>query len=225
LAAKGSGGFFNTDEMIYLPLRPSQEFLLGFRHLQQIVAQAQPGQDLESVAEDIRTTLRKRHNLNYADPNEDKDDFAVTTITESLTMISTITGGIELLLIAIAIISLIVGGVGIMNIMYVTVTERTREIGLRKALGARSSDILYQFLAEAIFVTLAGGIIGIIGGAVFSFLVSLIAQSQGVKLQFIVSWQAILLGLAMAFIFGITFGVFPARKAASLDPIKALRFE
>jgi putative ABC transport system permease protein len=169
--------------------------------------------------------LRKRHNLNYADPNQDKDDFAVTTITESISMIDTITGGIELLLIAIAIISLIVGGVGIMNIMYVTVTERTREIGLRKALGAKSKDILYQFLTEAIFVTLLGGIIGIINGAFFSFLISVVATSLGVKLPFIVSWQAILLGLAMAFIFGITFGVFPARKAAALDPIKALRFE
>jgi putative ABC transport system permease protein len=165
--------------------------------------------------------MRRNHNI--ADPA--KDDFTVTTMAEAMDIFNTIFNGITILLICIAAISLVVGGVGIMNIMYVIVTERTAEIGLKKALGAKNSDILSEFLIEAVLVTLLGGILGIILGALLAWLVYFVAISSGLSWAFTVPLYAILIGVGVSSIIGISFGVLPARSASNLDPIEALRYE
>jgi putative ABC transport system permease protein len=163
------------------------------------------------------------HNHNITDPA--KDDFAVQSQAQAMDTFNTIFNGITFLLIAIAAISLVVGGVGIMNIMYVVVTERTAEIGLKKALGATESDILNEFLVEAILVTLAGGVVGIALGSGLGWLIAVIAQSAHLAWTFSVPIYAIVLAFGVSAAIGIFFGVFPARSAAKLDPIEALRYE
>ena len=165
--------------------------------------------------------LRSNHSI--SDPA--KDDFTVQTQAQALETFNTIFSGITYLLIAIATISLMVGGVGIMNIMYVVVTERTAEIGLKKAIGAKESDILKEFLLEAVIVTILGGIIGIIFGSVLAYIVSLIAKSANLAWVFTVPIYAMALAFGVSGAIGIFFGVFPARSASKMDPIEALRYE
>ena len=175
----------------------------------------------EQTALAMIDTMRYRHKID----NPDKDDFAVTTMDQMMAMMDTVIYGIQILLIALGSISLIVGGVGIMNIMYVSVTERTCEVGLRKSMGARNQDILLQFLTEAIILTLLGAIIGMIVGIVISFLVAIVAQSLGLSWQFKISWGGMALSVFMSVLVGLIFGLYPARKASQLDPIEALRRE
>jgi putative ABC transport system permease protein len=170
---------------------------------------------------DIEDAMRREHDI--TDPN--KDDFSVTSMKEAQDMIGKVFSTINILLLAITSISLVVGGVGIMNIMYVAVVERTFEIGLRKAVGAKSGDILKQFLFEAIFITLMGGITGIILGFVFSFLLSYIFSQLGFGIQFPITLQSIILATGFSATVGIIFGYYPARKASRLTPMDALRKE
>jgi len=146
-------------------------------------------------------------------------------MAEAIDILNTVTSAMTFLLLAIVAISLVVGGVGIMNVMYVAVTERTMEIGLRKAVGASSSNILRQFLIEAILLTLVGGFIGCLLGTGFAFLISLIAKAMGLSWVFSVPLKAYIVALSFSAFFGIVFGVTPARAAAKLDPIEALRTE
>jgi putative ABC transport system permease protein len=173
------------------------------------------------AALDIEDVLR--HNHRITDP--DKDDFRVRTQAENLSTFNVILSGITFLLIAIAAISLVVGGVGVMNIMYVAVTERISEIGLKKALGAKPKDILYEFLIEAVLLTLLGGVLGVFLGTALSFLVAVAAQSFGMEWKFIVPISGVVIGVGVAGLIGLVFGVLPARNAAKLDPIEALRAE
>ena len=154
-----------------------------------------------------------------------RDDFKVQTQAENLSTFNTILNAITFLLIAIALISLVVGGVGVMNIMYVVVTERIGEIGLKKALGARNKDILYEFLMEAVLLTVIGGVIGIIGGSFLSFIIAKIVQNLGMVWKFSVPLYGVLLSTLISTLVGIIFGVFPARNASKLDPIEALNKE
>lgn len=186
-----------------------------------IIAEAQDPNLGEATAEDIRVAMRSNHSI--TDP--DKDDFLVQTAAQGLETFNTIFQGITFLLIAIAAISLIVGGVGIMNIMYVVVTERTAEIGLKKALGAKPSDILNEFLIEAVLITAIGGAAGVAFGSFLGWIVSVIATASGLEWAFAVPLYAIGLGLGVSSAIGITFGVLPARSASKLDPIEALRYE
>lgn len=218
---RGSFGGFSEDEIIYVPLVTAQKKLLGIDHLLMIVAQMRDPNIGDATAEDIRIILRENHDI--TDPV--KDDFIAQTQSQALDTFNTIFNGITALLIAISAISLIVGGVGIMNIMYVAVTERTAEIGLKKALGARESDILSEFLASAVLITVFGGIIGLLFGAFLGFLVSLIASASNLDWQFTVPLYAIVLAFGISASIGIGFGVFPARSASKLDPIEALRHE
>lgn len=222
-------GVYNTqgsfggpaDDSLYIPLVTAQKKMLGVDYISIAVVQMQDIKKGDATAEDIKEQLRRNHNID--DP--EKDDFTVETQAQALESFNTIFNGITLLLIAIAAISLIVGGVGIMNIMYVVVTERTAEIGLKKALGAKPSDILFEFLIESIVVTVVGGIIGICFGSALGFLVAKIAQSAGLDWVFLVPWYAIVLGFGVSAVIGIGFGVLPARAASKLDPIEALRYE
>jgi len=220
---KGSASFMNFDQMIYLPLKTTQKLILGVDYVTYILVNVYDNSIAAATADDITYLMRDRHDITGNDPN--KDDFAITTMAEAMNILDTVVGAITLLLIAIAGISLVVGGVGIMNIMYVSVAERTFEIGLRKAVGAKKEDILTQFLLEAIFVTFTGGIIGIIIGTAISYLITVVANFLGYNWGFYVSPLYFLLAAGVSILVGVISGLYPARSAASLDPIVALRQE
>ncbi len=218
---RGSFGFSNDDQQLFVPLFTAQKKLLGIDHLILGVAQMRDQNMAEATAEDMRFILRKNHSITDAA----KDDFEVMTQAEGLDTLDTILNAIRFLLIAIGAISLVVGGVGIMNIMYVVVTERTAEIGLKKALGATQRDIRDEFLIEALFVTLIGGVLGIIVGAGLAYLVAKVAQAYDFEWKFIVPISGVVIAVGVSGTIGLIFGVFPARKASKLDPIQALGYE
>ncbi len=216
-----SGFGAGYDDMAFIPLNTAQKKMLGINYIIRGVIQIQDLNLSDYTSNEIATTLR--HNHDISDPN--KDDFIVTTQAQVLDIFNTIFNGITILLIAIAAISLVVGGVGIMNIMYVVVTERTAEIGLKKALGASNQDILAEFLTESVMVTILGGAFGILFGAALSWLVAFIANQNGLAWVFTVPFYAIAVGFGVSAVIGISFGVLPAKSAAKLDPIEALRHE
>ncbi|MDO8592322.1 MAG: ABC transporter permease [bacterium] len=209
------------DDAIFIPLNTAQKKILGIDYLVAMIIELKDIKLGEATADDARAILRRRHKI--SDPA--KDDFVVQTQAQALDTFNTIFNGITILLIAIAAISLVVGGVGIMNIMYVAVTERTAEIGLKKAVGAKSADILNEFLIESILVTLLGGAIGIALGSFLGWLVAVIAAAGNLSWAFTVPPYAIILAFGVSAAIGIGFGVLPARTAAKLDPIEALRYE
>lgn len=223
LPAKGQvSSFMDIDKFVIIPYTTAQKYLLGIDYYQEIHVMARDEKLVPSMVEDIKMTLRDLHNID--DPED--DDFHITTSEEMIETISLITGILTILLTSVAAISLVVGGVGIMNIMLVAVTEKTWEIGLRKAVGAREKDILIHFLIESIFLTVIGGIIGIGLGIGLSYLMSLILANQVSRnWQFVVSFPSIFLGLGVASFIGIIFGLYPARKASLKNPIEALRYE
>lgn len=219
--SQGSAGGSGADDSIYMPLRTAQKKMLGIDYISIAVVQIKDTKLSDATAQLITLTLRHNHSIT----NPDKDDFIIMTQAQVLDIYNTIFNGITILLICIASISLAVGGVGIMNIMYVVVTERTSEIGLKKALGAKNSDILNEFLVESILVTVIGGIIGIMLGSLLSWLVSLIASYSGLTWVFTVPMYAIIIAVGVSGTIGMAFGVLPARSASKLDPIEALRYE
>ncbi len=218
---RGSFGFSNDDEQVFVPVLTLQKKLLGIDHLFYAVVELADKNKADITSLDIEDTLR--HNHRITDPT--KDDFKVSTQAENLSTFNTILSAITFLLIAIATISLVVGGVGVMNIMYVAVTERISEIGLKKALGAKPNDILYEFLFEAVMLTILGGVIGVLFGILLSFGVAKAAQAFGMAWDFIVPISGVVIGVSVSAIIGLIFGVLPARNAARLDPIEALRSE
>jgi len=222
LEERGTQFFQNLDERIYVPL-PTLQDMLGVNYLNFITARAIVPHEI--AMDDVRKALRDVHGIHNPDNDLSKDPFFVSSQTEAADIVSTITLALTLLLSSIAAVSLVVGGIGIMNIMLVSVTERTREIGLRKAVGARERDILMQFLVEAVLLTLSGGIIGIILGSGFSFVAYLIASNFVTGWEFTVPPAAILLAFSVATAVGLAFGIYPARRAAKLNPIEALRYE
>lgn len=209
------------DDAMFIPLNTAQKKILGIDYLVALIIELKEARLGQATAEDVRSVLRFNHNI--SDPS--KDDFVAQTQAQAMDTFNTIFNGITILLIAIASISLVVGGVGIMNVMYVAVTERTAEIGLKKAVGAKPSDILNEFLIQAILVTLLGGVIGLATGAFLSWLVSVIAAANNLRWIFSVPFYAIALAFGVAASLGLAFGVLPARAAARLDPIEALRYE
>jgi putative ABC transport system permease protein len=215
------GALSNNDDSLFMPINTAQKKLLGINYLEYSIVQVTDINSVDATIADIDALME--HNHNITDPA--KDDFLVQSQAQALGTFNTIFNGITILLIAIAAISLIVGGVGIMNIMYVVVTERTAEIGLKKALGATNADILNEFLVESILVTLLGGIVGIVFGAFLAFLVSILAKAASLAWTFTVPAYAIIIGVGVSAGIGILFGVLPARSASKLDPIEALRYE
>lgn len=207
---KGGGGFGgpSIDEHLYMPFKATTSFNPN-KKIFAIYVKAADGSDLTAVKNEIQDNLLKRYK---------KDDFSVAKQEEFLNAINSIFGIINSVLVAIAAISLVVGGVGIMNIMYVSVVERIHEIGIRRAIGATRADILSQFLAEAVILSLIGGILGLL----ISFLGVLAVQSV---FPAYINLTSILIAVGVSSAIGITFGFFPARKAANLSPIEAIRYE
>ncbi len=218
---RGAAFFLDIDNMLILPTKTMQKKILGIDYVSYIMAKMKDATKSKQTALELTEAIRENHNI--TDPN--KDDFAVNTMQEAKEMLVTIISGITLLLVALVSISLIVGGVGIMNIMYVSVAERTFEIGLRKAVGAAKKDILIQFLAEAVLITGGGGVIGVFLGAILSLLIYYVATSYGLGWTFSVSFFSIALAVGFSVLIGLLFGIYPARKASKLNPIDALRKE
>jgi putative ABC transport system permease protein len=217
LASKGQAAFGqDQDDAVFVPFTTVQKRMLGIQHITNITISAADGAPLDRVAANVTTVLRDRHRIL---PGED-DDFSVRTQEEMTTMLTSTTDTMTYLLAGIAAVSLLVGGIGIMNIMLVSVTERTREIGLRLSVGARDLDVLTQFLVEAIVLSLAGGAIGIVIGLLGSY-----GVSQVMGWSTVVTSTSILLSFGVAAATGVFFGFYPAKKASALDPIEALRFE
>ena len=214
--AKGGSGFQNQDDIIFIPVKSAQRYLSGDQYLTTIAVQATSPDVMTQVQADITALLLSRHKIS----DSTLADFSVQNQNDILGAASSVTSTLTYLLAAIGGISLLVGGIGIMNMMLTTVTERTREIGLRKAIGARKNDISTQFLAEAITLTIIGGVVGIALGWLISFVVNwtgLVTTS--------VSLSSIPLAFGVSAVVGVVFGYYPARRAASLNPIEALRYE
>jgi putative ABC transport system permease protein len=220
---RGAVMTLDFDNYIYMPIRTLQKRIMGTDYIVYMVHQIENLDIAKQTAEDIRILLRKNHDIDNPKGILAQDDFAVYTMEEMMEMVGEITNYITILLLAIVAVSLVVGGVGIMNIMYVVVSERTFEIGLRKAVGANSNNILWQFLTESVIISILGSILGIILGALMSFLISLVAQKFGLDWSFIVPLESFIVAFSFAIMCGISFGVLPAKKAAQLDPILALR--
>ncbi len=206
----------DQDDFILMPYSSVQKRMLAINYLHGITASAKSEEVANDATAEIENILRIQHNLRPDQAN----DFRVWTQQEMLDMMSNVSGMLTILLAAIASISLIVGGIGIMNIMYVTVTERTREIGLRMAIGAKNRDIMLQFLCESTILSLVGGVIGIVFGLILSY-----GASYFLNWPFMLSWPAVGLSFVVCAATGIFFGWYPAKKAAGLDPINALRYE
>ena len=214
--SKGGSGFSNSDDAIYIPYTTAQRYLSGNKYLSEIDVSAQSSDVSTQVQTDITALLMQRHDIT----DSTKADFNTMNQADIIATASSVTSTFTTLLAAIAGISLLVGGIGIMNMMLTTVTERTREIGLRKAIGAKRRDINFQFLTEAVVLTFVGGFLGIVLGWLIAFGISYlgIVQAQ-------VSISSVLLAFGVSALIGIIFGYYPARHAASLNPIDALRYE
>ncbi|OGI15546.1 MAG: hypothetical protein A3E38_02300 [Candidatus Moranbacteria bacterium RIFCSPHIGHO2_12_FULL_54_9] len=221
LAPRGAVAFFNLDAFTYVPVQTLLKKILGVGYVQMIsVKMADATREAETVA-DIIALMRKRHDID----NPNKDDFSVMSTKEAQKTLDDVLGSLTILLLALTSISLVVGGVGIMNVMYVSVSERTSEIGLRKAVGATSGGILEQFLIEALIITLLGGLIGIGLGMLLSWGLSVLFGYLGFGLTLSFSLASFALGAGFSMAVGLIFGIAPAYRASQLSPMDALRKE
>ena len=218
---RGTSGFQNVDNAVFIPVTTVQKKIVGIDHVGYIRVKVNTEENVDPATDEITNLLRDRHNID----RPEEDDFTVSNVANALEILSTITSALQLFLVAIAGIALIVGGIGIMNIMLAAVTERIREIGLRKAVGATKSNIIRQFLIETIMISVCGAIIGILLGVGISWLVAVIVRGLDYDWDWVVSVQSILFAVTFSVIIGLIFGVYPAKKAANLDPIKALHYE
>jgi putative ABC transport system permease protein len=221
LEERGATFGMDMDSIIYIPTLTMQKKLLGTDYIIGLSAKVKDVDKINETKEELILLMRELHNID--DPDE--DDFEVMTMAEAMDMVSVVLSAITMLLAVIAAVSLAVGGVGITNIMYVSVIERTFEVGLRRAVGAKKNDILWQFLLEASILTFLGGVIGVIAGMGVSLLIYYVAVSFGMDWTYAVSPFSIISSLLFSALVGMFFGVYPAQKAANMDPINALRQE
>ena len=221
ITSRGSVFFQDQDDQIFIPLKIGQEQLLGIHYLQMIGIKVDSSLYIDQTIADVTTVLKQRHHI-----QSDSDvDFTVRNQATAVDLLKTITSALSLFLTSMAAISLIVGGIGILNIMLATVAERTREIGLRKAVGATNGMVMRQFLLEAGTLTLLGGVIGIIVGVTMSYLMALLMKGLGFDWDFVISITSILLAVGVSILTGVIFGLYPSFKASRLNPIEALRYE
>ena len=218
---RGVSGFQNQDDLVLIPVSTAQKIMLGIKHVSFIRARVNSEENIDQAIDDVKLLLRDRHDIAFGAD----DDFSARSTKEAIDVLTKVTNALKFFLVAIAAISLIVGGVGVMNIMLAAVNERTREIGLRKAVGARRIHIIWQFIAETVAITLLGGAIGIIIGALISGLVAFVARYLGYDWDLVVTAGSIFTGFGVSAVIGLIFGIHPANRAAKLDPIDALRYE
>lgn len=218
---RGSTGFSSQDNEVFVPLETAQKILLGVDYVNFVRVKIDSEANIERAVADIKATLREQHDID----NPSDDDFTVRDQQAGLDAITNVTGAIKYFLAAIAAISLLVGGVGIMNTMLISVNQRIQEVGLRKALGAKNSVIMLQFIAESVVITIAGGIVGILIGILVSYLAAVIIQQLGYNWPFVITLSSVLLAVSISALVGIFFGIYPARKAAKLNIVEALRYE
>jgi len=216
MAAKGASPIEDVDNAAIIPLSVVQRDLLGVRHVSFMRGDVSDARFIDQTVEEIRSTLIERHG---------EEDFSVRNIADALEIIRTITDALKFFLVGIAAISLFVGGVGVMNIMLIAVREKTREIGLRKAVGATRSDILFQFLAETFVITIIGTFVGFLLGSALAYAIALGVQSLGYAYPFAISMAGALVSFVIALIIALIFGIVPASRASDLNPIDALRYE
>lgn len=214
-------GFGDQDESVIVPLKTAQKLLLGINHLALIRLKAVDENAINPVKVNVAATLRDRHNID----NPADEDFSVRDQATALELVGDITDVLRYFLLAIGIISLVVGGVGIMNIMLIAVNQRIREVGVRRAVGAKRVDILVQFIVESATVSLVGGIIGIIVGVFVAFIAAVIITAKGYNWQFLLSPTSIIVAVLISLAIGLIFGVYPARKASKISPMEALRYD
>jgi putative ABC transport system permease protein len=224
LVSKGGSGFGSQDDVVLVPLTTAQTrlgrtFVRGGTAVSSISVQAVDAASIDLAIEEISEVLRQRHRIRF------DDDFMVLNQADILSIANQITGVLTIFLGGVAAISLLVGGIGIMNIMLVSVTERTREIGIRKAVGAKRRDILAQFLTEATMLSVTGGLVGILLGWTLASVISQISASSGTPINTVLSADSVLLATGFSLCVGLFFGIYPAMRAASLHPIEALRYE
>jgi macrolide transport system ATP-binding/permease protein len=217
IPAKGAGGFRDQDDTVVIPVTTAMYRVLGKEYIDHIYVEAKSADLTDAAQEEVSGLIIKQHRLVTDDQ---KDSFQIFNMADIKNTLTATTKTMSLLLGAIAAISLLVGGIGIMNIMLVSVTERTREIGLRKAIGANNKDIMVQFLIEAVLMSLIGGLAGVALGGGASVLITMVA-----KWSVRVSLSSVVLATVFSLVVGIVFGLWPAQKAAKLDPIEALRYE
>lgn len=220
---RGKVAFQDYDDLVLIPNQTMRKTVLGIDYLNFIRIAVSDESKMLVTTEEVKNILRSRHDI--ADQTGANDDFDVRNSADALKMILIFTDALKLFLTAMASMSLLVGGIGIMNIMLVRVNERTREIGLRKAVGASNSKITLQFLIETIIITMTGGLIGLLIGILISFLAAVIIRGLGYSWSFSVSIFSIILAIGVSAAIGIFFGLYPARKAAKMDPVEALRYE
>lgn len=223
LEERGKVFFQDVDSNIFVPVKTMQKNILGINYFNNISLKVQNDVDIERAVEEISIILRDNHGIK--DQSGDSDDFTVRTASELLDLVRTITDALRYFLALMASLSLIVGGIGIMNIMLISVNERTREIGLRKAIGASNVNIVIQFLLESIVLTIIGGVIGIILGFIFSWLIYVVVVYLGYDWAFKVSLFSIFLAVSVSALVGLVFGLYPAKKASKLEPVEALSYE
>ncbi|MFA6039543.1 MAG: ABC transporter permease [Candidatus Peribacteraceae bacterium] len=222
LASKGTQFFQNPDARVYIPL-PAAKILTNSSSCSMVALKAQ-GQTEAAVAS-IKSLLRRRHAIENPDDDPEKDDFFIQTPTEASNIVGPITDALSILLSLVASISLVVGGIGIMNVMFAAVKRRTREIGLRKALGAKDGDVLLQFLFETILLTGVSGGIGILLGVGSSFLAALVARWFLPEWELIIPLSSVLSAFGVSVAIGLLAGIFPSVRAAHMEPVEALRYE
>lgn len=223
MESQGGNAFESYDDMMFMPVTTMQTYLNGVDYVQTIMANVKGNVD-DAIIE-ARTVIRRLHNIDNPEDDFAKDDFQIISQEQALGIFTSVSTVLTLFIVMVASISLLVGGIGIMNIMFVSVNQRTQEIGLRKAVGATKADILLQFLIEAVVLTMIGGILGVVFGVGVSYLLSLVIVRFQSLWQFQVNFQALVISIGVTMLIGIIFGIYPARKASRLNPIEALRYE
>lgn len=223
MAERGKVAFQDYDDQVFIPLRTMQKLINGVNHLSFIRAKVDNNNDVDQAIEEISWLLRDRHGI--TDQSGQSDDFSVRSAAQALDMLTTITNALRYFLAAMAAMSLVVGGIGIMNIMLISVTERTREIGLRQAVGAKRRDIIRQFLLEAVILTSVGGACGIVLGIFLSWVSAVVIRGLGYDWEFSISIISIIVAAGVSALIGVVFGLYPAYKASRLEPIESLSYE
>lgn len=214
-------GMASQDEAVFVPLFTAQKLLLGINHIAYVRLKIDSTENIPIAKEDAAVVLRNQHDIE--DPSD--DDFSIRDQASAVEILETITNAMRYFLLAVGTISLIVGGVGVMNVMLIAVNQRIKEIGLRKAVGAKNIDVMIQFLLESATISFLGGLIGIILGVTLSFVTSLIVNSLGYDWKFIIAPSSIVIAVTVSIMIGIIFGLYPARKASKISPMEALRYE